>query len=419
MKFICTSIDSLPASLAPDERAFTFFKASGRPGVGIVASALKGSLKRQGYRPTRTQWDFLQLCLAVCATDFAAPRRTSADGWTRVLDLTVGLLEPLRWAPHVPKLESMLRLLTGDFWTLRFTAGGVAPPEGKDKPIDSDCVSLLSGGLDSLIGGIDLVKLGRKPLLVSQKAFEDTDRQRRIAAALGRKAAHLQLSHGIYIIGDRESSTRARSLAFYAFAVVAASRIKADAVDIFVPENGFISINPPLVPGRVSSLSTRTTHPRFIRELQEVLDAVGINVRLHLPYGLLTKGQMMNQCRDQGLLTSLAGDTTSCGRYRTYNRRHCGRCVPCMIRRAAFLAWGPDTTKEYAHPSLKGSDKSSGPDDPMAAALAVLEAKNRGLDRFLGATLAFAQPGERAGFRAMLQSGLDELEALLRHDGIL
>lgn len=225
MKFICTSVDSLPAILAPDERAFTFFKASGRSGVGIIAGALKRSLNRQGYRPTRTQWDFLQLCLAICATDFAAPRRTSADGWTRVLDLTVGLLEPRLWAPHVPKLESMLRLLTGDFWTLRFTDGGVAPPEGKDKPIDSDCVSLLSGGLDSLIGGIDLVKWGRKPLLVSQKAFEDTDRQRRIAAALGRKAAHLQLSHGIYIIGDRESSTRARSLAFYAFAVVAAEAI--------------------------------------------------------------------------------------------------------------------------------------------------------------------------------------------------
>jgi hypothetical protein len=419
MKFICTSVDSMPATFAPGERAFSLFKASGRPGIGIVAGALKGSLKRQGYRPSVPVWDFVQLCLSVCAVDFAAPRRGSADGWTRTLELTVGLLEPVRWNPLIPKLEAMLRLLTGDFWTLRFVPGGVEPPQGKGKTLDCDCVSLLSGGLDSLIGGIDLVAQGRKPLLVSQKAYEDTDRQRRIAVALGRASTHLQASHGIYIIGDREPSTRARSLAFYAFAIVAASRVQSSVVDVYIPENGFISIIPPLVPGRVASLSTRTTHPNFIRQLQEVLDEVGINVRLQLPYRFQTKGQMMQGCMDQERLTALAGDSTSCGRYRTYNRQHCGRCVPCMIRRASFLAWGSDTTRSYAFPSLKGSDKSSGPDDPMAAALAVLAVREKGLDRFLGASLAFALPAERAQYRAMLQAGIDELEALLKHDGIL
>lgn len=419
MKFICTSVDSLPAALAPRERAFSLFKASGRPSVGIVAGALKGSLKRQGYRPSVPAWDLLQLCLSVCAVDFAAPRRECADGWTRTLDLTVGLLEPVRWAPLIPKLETMLRLLTGDFWTLHFVPGGVEPPQGKGRALDCDCVSLLSGGLDSLIGGIDLVAQGYKPLLVSQKAHEDTDRQRRIAAAMGRSSTHLQASHGIYIIGDREPSTRARSLAFYAFAIVAASRVPLPVVDVYVPENGFISINPPLVPGRVSSLSTRTTHPHFIQQLQEVLDDVGVGVRLQLPYKFHTKGQMLQSCLDQARLTTLAGDSTSCGRYRTYNRQHCGRCVPCMIRRAAFLAWGPDTTKSYAYPSLLGSDKSSGPDDPMAAALAVLTVREKGLDRFLGASLAFAAPAERPRYRSMLQAGIDELAALLQHDGVL
>jgi hypothetical protein len=47
-------------------------------------------------------------------------------------------------------------------------------------------------------------------------------------------------------------------MAFYAFAVLAASRIEGERVQVFVPENGFICINPPLVPGRVSSLSTKT-----------------------------------------------------------------------------------------------------------------------------------------------------------------
>ena len=65
------------------------------------------------------------------------------------------------------------------------------------------------------------------------------------------------------------------------------------------------------------------------------------------------------------------------------------------------------------------SAKSSGPDDPMAAALAVLTAREKGLDRFLGASLVFAQPAERQDYRHVLESGLAELEALLTGDGLL
>lgn len=91
-----------------------------------------------------------------------------------------------------------------------------------------------------------------------------------------------------------------------------------------------------------------------------------------------------------------------------------------MIRKSAFLAWEPgrDTTP-YVYSTLVGSDKASGPDDPMAAALAVLTVREKGLDRFLGATLAFAPPEERTAYRQVLQAGIHELEALLQSDGIL
>ena len=91
-----------------------------------------------------------------------------------------------------------------------------------------------------------------------------------------------------------------------------------------------------------------------------------------------------------------------------------------MIRRAAFNAWssGSDGTR-YVFPSLAGSEKSSGPDDPMAVALAILTARSKGLDSFLGASLAFAPLAERAQYRRVLASGIDELEAVLVGDGIL
>jgi hypothetical protein len=91
-----------------------------------------------------------------------------------------------------------------------------------------------------------------------------------------------------------------------------------------------------------------------------------------------------------------------------------------MIRKASFLSWdaSADTTT-YKFPLLGDSGKSGSPDDPMAAALAVLAAREKGLDRFLGATLAFAPVQERPAYRQVLARGLDELEALLRRDGLL
>lgn len=410
----------LPSTLSEGEKAFTFFKSAGRAGVGTIARGMVNKLQSKGFNPDIRTWDFLQFCLSVCAADLACPRNTSADGWTRVIELTVGVNEPIFWQPWQKHIAEMLKVLTGDYWNIFFTSGGVRPPNGETQEIDRDCVSLLSGGLDSLIGGIDLVKTGYKPLFVSQLAHEDSERQRRYVSILGGADSHLQLSHGISFKGPRESSTRARSLAFYAFAVLAASKIKQPLVPVFIPENGFISINPPLVPGRVSSLSTRTTHPLFIQKLQELLTGMKLPIELKLPYRFKTKGQMLIECRDQTLITQLASDSTSCGRFRTYKRRHCGRCLPCMIRKSAFLAWNASNDlTDYVYPSLKQSEKSNGPDDPMAAALAILKVDKQGIDRFLGASLAFSEPDDRAHYRLTIETGIKELKMLLKRDKLL
>lgn len=420
MRVLCTSVAGLPPNIAADERAFTFFQSARRDGVGTIANRWKRDLRRKGFAPDAQTWDFVQLCLAVCAADLSCLRSTSADGWTRVIELTVGLHEPLHWLGWEEHIARMLKILTGDYWTIRFVDGGELPPAGHGNPGEHDSVCLLSGGLDSLIGGIDLVADGRRPVFVSQLAHEDSRRQIQFADRLGGPNSHWQWSHGINFRGHRETSTRARSLAFYAFAIMAASRVDAEPVQVFVPENGFICINPPLVPGRVSSLSTRTTHPQFIRMMQELLDGLGIRARLELPYRFKTKGQMLKECLNQPLLEELASSTTSCGRFRTYNRTHCGRCVPCMIRKGAFLAWGDDRDNtEYVHESLDEAGKSSGPDDAMAAALAVLAVRQKGLDHFLGASLSFAEAQERSGYRDVLGSGIGELEALLRRDNVL
>jgi hypothetical protein len=138
-----------------------------------------------------------------------------------------------------------------------------------------------------------------------------------------------------------------------------------------------------------------------------------------MPYQFKTKGEMMAECADQDLLAKYASNTTSCGRFRTYNRTHCGRCVPCMVRKAAFLRWGPNSDRTtYRFGNVSKAGKSSA-DDPMAAAVAVLTARTGGLDKLLGATLSFASSTERSSYRNMLESGLGELASLLERDGLL
>lgn len=89
-----------------------------------------------------------------------------------------------------------------------------------------------------------------------------------------------------------------------------------------------------------------------------------------------------------------------------------------MVRKAAIHRWGLSDTTRYKFSALSGAGKTSA-DDPMAVACAVLAAEQRGIDFFLGATLAFASDADRPHYRRVAEQGLAELAALLRRDGVL
>jgi integrase len=58
-----------------------------------------------------------------------------------------------------------------------------------------DCVALLSGGLDSFIGNLDLVANGKRPFAVSQTVRGDAENQRAFAKLMGGGLRHLQINH--------------------------------------------------------------------------------------------------------------------------------------------------------------------------------------------------------------------------------
>jgi hypothetical protein len=284
----------------------------------------------------------LSFALAVFAADRFVLRDKEPDRWTRSITLRVELVDPLPWNAEAPRLASLLRFLTGDIWHLEFIANGNRPPNSMGLPRTNDSVCLFSGGLDSLIGAIDLKAQKRNPLLVSQATPKEGSIQNLLASEIGCEDQRFIGKAIERFRSPYEPSQRSRSLLFLAYAAVCGGSLSlargGGDIDLFIPENGLISLNPPLTLRRIGSLSTRTTHPYFITSLQRILQNVGIPVRLINPYGFTTKGEMLKNCAN-AKIGNLASMSYSCGKGKRLNMQ-CGRCVPCLIRRAAFRKAG-------------------------------------------------------------------------------
>jgi 7-cyano-7-deazaguanine synthase in queuosine biosynthesis len=312
----------------------------------------------------------------------------------------------------------MLRFLTNDIWNVEFIANDNDSPLPRKKIYPSnDVVVLLSGGLDSLIGTIDLKSRDFEPYAVSQIVRGEQQAQSIFAQQLG-GLAHVQFSHSPRFDKEKENSSRARSLLFLAFGTLIATSLERykdnNQVILYVCENGFISLNPPLTPARLGSLSTRTTHPTFIADFQLLLEKLNLNVKLENPYQLATKGEMLQQCLDQPLISRLAHQSVSCGKYRKHNYMHCGRCLPCLIRRAAFRAWGIRDRTQYKYANLSLEDANhANYDDVRSAAMAISLAKAKGVSGFIDSSLLLQDAVILKSYERLISRGLKELEQLL------
>ncbi|MNC19386.1 7-cyano-7-deazaguanine synthase [compost metagenome] len=417
MKFVCGPTGFRVPGVNDAMQVVIYGKAEkGEVSVGGYARQL---LEKSHLEISPQAWDFLSIALSVVAADFTAIRANSADGWTRLIDLEIAVQDPVFWNTQARALEGALRFLTTDQWTLTFHAGGFGPPAQLQALHPSeDSVVLVSGGLDSLIGAIDLVEQGVKPYAVSQIVRGDGEKQDRFAKSLGLN--RIGLNHVTKSPGQQEPSQRARSIIFLAFGLAVATSLdryhRGETVPLYICENGFIAINPPLTMSRLGSLSTRTAHPEYLGRLQKILDAAGINVQIRNPYALMSKGEMLVECLNQNLLKQHAVASTSCGRFQRFGYQHCGRCVPCQVRRASFKRWAAvqDNTP-YVYDNLSLDDHQHGKfEDVRSVGMALANVAQDGFEHWLGHSLFSAYIQDRAGYSAMLARGLDELGHLHR-----
>ena len=337
----------------PDDRihVWLYGPSPPYPHVGTVGAQAIDAASRLMLRPSLVAMDLLSIAMAVTAADTFVLRPDAPDGWGRSFDIALPLANPAPWDAVRPALEATLRFLSSDTWHFEFVAGGPAPPpnsviRNRNRVVDlskADCVSLFSGGLDSAIGALDLLGQGRRPLLVSHASRGDAYKQDAVARLLPAMCERMSVNTYPTWAGPDDDSMRTRSFQFLALGVLAAEAIakygRSTRTELLVCENGLIALNPPLTPRRMGSHSTRTTHPYFLQTFQEIIKSVGLPVSIANPYRHYTKAEMALRHAEQPSFRSLASTTVSCGKWKRRNQQ-CGRCVPCLIRRASLHAAG-------------------------------------------------------------------------------
>lgn len=355
---------SAPGKLTSKEAASTFLWAAGER--SSFETALGPSLGRLGP-VSKPNIEFVRLAVGVMAADRSTPRRLGGSNWSRrEISLSVPVFEPDRWQAISDRLTPLVNFLTGDLWEFEFVASRSSKEPPKGRPAVAVRAVLLSGGADSAVGAL----LSRSSLsedqhvLVSHlgatnlspvqqtvarqvEALFPNGKQRHVQITLTRRQRRLDGSPF-----PQEFSTRSRSLLFLSLGLAVAS---IDGAELWVPENGFASLNPPLAPDQRGSLSTRTTHPAFLAGLRELLPEAGVHADLRNPFEALTKGEMYRQAADLAGAEQAArflSSTHSCAHtghrsFRFSIRLHCGVCFGCLVRRSAFLASGLTDSTEY------------------------------------------------------------------------
>ncbi|EHZ2653557.1 hypothetical protein K5N43_000890 [Vibrio vulnificus] len=379
--------------------------------------------------------DLITIASAVTAADTFELREKAENAWSRQMHLHIPVSNPNIWDAEGAQLSSILNFLTGDQWMFTFEQTSMEIPKPKISKLakykaktllGKNAVCLFSGGLDSAVGAIDILngESNYKPLLVSHAYRGDGAKQEQIKTLLSSPFAELSYSISPHITkfceGKTDISMRGRSFNFLAMAVLGISALRSANSDasiktIIVPENGYISINPPLTRRRIGSHSTRTTHPNFLQRLEELLTRIGFDVKFVNPYQFKTKGEMLAECVDQNAIKKAVPLSVSCSHW---HREHiqCGHCVPCLIRRASVHHAGFDDDAPYKTKRLKTLVKEKGTrDDLQAVQTAIIRLKQTNSYK---SWLRKSGPipldkSVRNALEAMIKRGLMEVEVFI------
>jgi hypothetical protein len=236
----------------------------------------------------------------------------------------------------------------------------------------------------------------------------------------------VRAGHTNEAVEDTEITLRARSLLFVALGVFVASAA-GSGVPLLIPENGAIALNVPLTPSRRGSCSTRTAHPFYLSSLSAALSRVGLQTPFLTPLENKTKGETVSQCLNSTVLEATARLSVSCakrGHRRHFTRRtagSCGRCMPCIYRRAALhqLDWDDEVYgDDICLGEVNLTDNGEKPND-LRACFSFLK-RNLGVGEISSLLIANGSLdiSRVTAYASIVHRSMDEIRQLLRDKAI-
>lgn len=425
--------DHVPAKFPPGQLHVLLY--GGRPvhrGTVAIGAKLRDLYMRLGVQPSNIAVDLVSIALAVTAADTFVRRADAATSWEREINIEIPLSVPDVWSTVLPDLEQMLAFLSCDRWRIVIRENGEEAPSTQiirrhKRRLDfsnSESVTLFSGGLDSMIWTITMLEKGLSPILVSHAYRGDAAVQNRIASGLPKNAERVAINVWPTSSLLSDVSMRTRSFLFIAIGVLVCDAWSAhhgqEPPELFIPENGFIGVNAPLSPRRIGSHSTRTTHPYFLGKMRQILKSVNLPFGIYNPFELKTKGEMINSIRGNTTFQTLVPCTVSCSKWKRTGMQ-CGRCFPCLVRRAALYAGNVDDKTNYSTTDLsKLITQNEKSDDLMALMSAVRRLETDNLERWVSRSgpLPF-ELNYRNALVDVFRRGLDESGKFLRDNGLM
>lgn len=314
-------------------------------------------------------FDSLLLAAAVEFCDRSGKR--PVYGWGRDFDLRLPVHDPDRWSDPIvmDALHDALSFLTGDRWRVSFAARTTPEPAPRQRPLrllcDDYVVIPFSDGLDSrAVAQLEEKKLGDR--LIRVRVGSKTRDHRLQVKASRKRPRFTSIPYRVRPVGRdfKESSGRSRGFKFFMASGLAAYLLGSKR--IIIPESGQGALGPWLIPVGYTPADYRN-HPMFARRM-EVFLAVLLKHELSYEFPRLwfTKGETLREYVEICGAEAAWQTTWSCwqqNRQVSVNKekRHCGVCAACMLRRMSIHAAGlEDSRSKYVWEDLSAPDFTLG-----------------------------------------------------------
>lgn len=315
--------------------------------------------------------DLVEIATYVYCADQAVTRSLQdtdrfGASWRRHMRLHIPVRRPEFWSkPEINEsLVRLLNFLSDDFYTFVFSKA--SSPPGFQQYLDLgkevlpsphvEQVAMFSGGLDSLAGAVNALKVERKAMAFVTHSSTTKNaaalkllRGKLNEAATGPQPLYVTIRVNKKKNLGREYTQRTRSFLFAALGSTVARMLGTDSLHFF--ENGVVSMNLPVCAQVVGGRATRTTHPRVLADMSTLFSLVqGEPFVVENPFFWETKGEVIKRIVAAGCGEMIA-HSISCAHTweRTKEHTHCGGCSQCIDRRFGILAADADAFDPSGH----------------------------------------------------------------------